>query len=518
MGLLTVAALTFGVLLVRYLYQVLALHKVRVNSTTGKLVPPELPDLIPILGPLTGLSYLLDPLAFVQANHARFGDIFSCTVLGKTLTFVRGQPLIQAYASASESELSLLEAYKVILGKLVGPDVFQKIGREIYSALSASRVEKILPVLTSMSVKEVDRAFSQAERGVIDIAEFINVTVVKIAVTVLCSEDTSRNFSDQLAKDLNLLQSDHSTLAIIANWETATTRRRAAAKERILTTFRNVALEHLKKLKAGENCEGFVSYLIHYRFGTEKPSGNPESTSLPHPFVPREMDQEEYKSNMNGLVLLLYGMVFGAHTNTVMSTLSILLDLLQSPETLRAVLDEADSLPGLTSPGFSLKNHVQLNRACTESWRLRSAGGLWRRVRGDQFSLGEYSLKKGTLVSINQGVINQDQTLYAAETISFDPTRYGRTDGKPLDMDPLTQSPSTSAKNVESTSFGIGRHLCPGRLLAYRIVGCIVLSILRYDMTIVKAPSRWARLPIAGIDRAIGDSHLRIGQKIRGTS
>ncbi|KAJ3022037.1 hypothetical protein HKX48_007192 [Thoreauomyces humboldtii] len=514
--LLTCFAVALAALATRYVYLLLTVNQVR-RTADGALIPPMLPDIVPVLGPLAGAGYLVDPLKFVLDNHARFGDIFSATVLGKTLTFVQGQDFLQSYGSATEADLSLLEAYKVMLGKLVGHDVFQKIGKEIYAALSTSRVERNMPAVVQMSVAEVEREFAaavQQENRTIDISEFANVAVVRIAVTVLCSAETANQHGAQLAKDLNLLESDHSPLAIMTNFETALSRRRAAAKARIFQTFKDVALEHLEKLKLGLQTPeegGFISYLIHYRFGTEKPSGKPESTTLPE-FVMRDMSKEEYDETLHGLVLLLYGMVFGAHTNTVMSTVSVLLDLLQNPKTLAAVRHEASGLPDVTSTDFSLKDHVLLNEACTESWRLRSSGGLWRQVVHDGFRLGEYALHKGTLVTVNQGVVNRNASIYGGGLGDFDVSRVASSN---LEVDPLTQSPSTLSSKTQALAFGFGRHVCPGRLLAYRIVGALVVTMLRYDLEVVQAPTKWMRLPTAGIDRAMGNTHIRVGKMIR---
>ncbi|KAJ3149476.1 hypothetical protein HDU89_003840 [Geranomyces variabilis] len=533
MGSFTLVLLGVVALVARYLFLLFVGTKPRRDPQSGLLLPPVIPDIVPYLGPLAGVGYLIDPLSFAKINHARLGDIFSCTVLGKTLTFVQGPELISAYSSASESEFSLLEAYKIMLGKLVGHDVFQPIGKEVYSALSAARVARELPIISRQGVDCIDKAFQQGAE--IDIIPLINETVVKIATTVLCDAATSDAFGVQLAKDLDVLQNDHSPLAGFAPWATAVTARRAEAKTRILQTFRDVAQSHFDAMtkSGGEGADGFITYLVHHRFGAEKLTGKLDSSAVLPRFVPREMSPAEHAAQMDGLVLLLYGMVFGAHSNTVMATVSLLFDLLQRPDTLRKILAEAAAHPSVGEPGFDLRNHVELNRAGSESWRIRSSGGLWRQVRDDGFSLCGYALPKGTLVTINQGVVNRDEALYAGASASdaaaatattaarsavvppaaeaFDSERYEK-----FTLDGDTQSPSASARCAQAATFGLGRHLCPGRLLAYRIVGCLVLTMLRCDLKIVKQPKMWMRLPIAGIDRAVGEARVLVGKKRSG--
>ncbi|KAJ3159130.1 hypothetical protein HDU86_002032 [Geranomyces michiganensis] len=536
MGFITLVLLAVGALVARYIFLSFAGTKSRRDPQSGLLLPPAIPDVIPYLGPLAGIGYLIDPLAFARINHAKLGDVFSCTVLGKTLTFVQGEALIAAYSSASEAELSLLEAYKVMLGNLVGHDVFQPIGKEVYSALSAARVEKVLPIISRQAVEYIDKAFAEVGGATIDIAPVVNEAVVKIATTVLCDYATADAFGAQLAKDLHVLQNDHSPLAGWAPWATAVTARRADAKSRILQTFRDVAQSHLDAMtkNGGEGADGFITYLIHHRFGETKVTGKLDSSAALPRFVPREMEAAEHAAQMNGLVLLLYGMVFGAHSNTVMSTVSLVFDLLERPHMLSKVRAEASAHPAVGEPGFDLRNHVELNRAGTESWRIRSSGGLWRQVRGDGFALGEYMLAKGSLVTINQGVVNRNEQLYSGPVVTtaavatkevasvapaaeeFDSDRYAkiRAEETGFTVDSDTQSPGASARCAQAATFGLGRHLCPGRLLAYRIAGCLVLAMLRYELTIAKQPKMWMRLPIAGIDRAVGEARVLVGKKL----
>ncbi len=85
----------------------------------------------------------------------------------------------------------------------------------------------------------------------------------------------------------------------------------------------------------------------------------------------------------------------------------------------------------------------------------------------------------------------------------YDPDRYTR-----MQVDDL-QSPSV--KDRRFGAFGIGRHLCPGRRLAYTMVGTALAVILRdYRLAMIKRPRGWLTLITAGMARPLGGFVVRM--------
>jgi cytochrome P450 len=67
------------------------------------------------------------------------------------------------------------------------------------------------------------------------------------------------------------------------------------------------------------------------------------------------------------------------------------------------------------------------------------------------------------------------------------------------------QCPSVSAQEPRFGAFGAGRHVCPGRPLAYVILGATITALLRdHHFTLRRTPRLWFDMLTAGIARPIG--------------
>jgi sterol 14alpha-demethylase len=92
--------------------------------------------------------------------------------------------------------------------------------------------------------------------------------------------------------------------------------------------------------------------------------------------------------------------------------------------------------------------------------------------------------------------------------LAYNPDRYDPS-VFPHELD-VVQSPSISSSAGLFAGWGLGKHACPGRFLAYRMVGNLVLAILGgWEMELVGDAPRWEPLGSAGIDRAQGPVMVR---------
>jgi cytochrome P450 len=108
----------------------------------------------------------------------------------------------------------------------------------------------------------------------------------------------------------------------------------------------------------------------------------------------------------------------------------------------------------------------------------------------------DYALPENRLVGTSMGLVNEDAHFYE-QPEAYHPDRYRnvRTDD--------FQSPSV--KDRRFGAFGLGRHLCPGRGLAYVMVGTAIALLLRdYRVRLVRRPRRWFGLMTAGLARPVG--------------
>lgn len=141
-----------------------------------------------------------------------------------------------------------------------------------------------------------------------------------------------------------------------------------------------------------------------------------------------------------------------------------------------------------------------------ESMRLRGNGGVWRKTLRE-VELGGYLLPTGSLVGTAMGLFNHAPELYPHPE-RYDPERY-----LTMKTDDF-QSPSVSARECQFGVFGAGRHLCPGRGLAYLLVGSALTLMLReFRFALVKKPWLWFELLTAGIPRPVGPLRVQVAAR-----
>jgi sterol 14alpha-demethylase len=148
-----------------------------------------------------------------------------------------------------------------------------------------------------------------------------------------------------------------------------------------------------------------------------------------------------------------------------------LLDLLEHPTVLAGVLEEQQQVlrPDRPLDLSVLVELPSLMRVINESLRRFGNGGLWRLTR-KPVEISGRTIPENSLVGTSMGLVNEDAEFYEAPE-DYNPERY-----RTLRTDDF-QSPSV--KDRRFGAFGLGRHLCPGRGLAYVMVGTAIATLLR---------------------------------------
>jgi cytochrome P450 len=301
--------------------------------------------------------------------------------------------------------------------------------------------------------------------------------VMHMACRFVCGDmDPAR--CDELAELFHLLESDFSIAGMFLPMETRSMKRRKAARDRILAIF-----EDEVRRAATE--------------GTSDPDGYMEAV-LRQSVRDRSAPTSD-EIRLAGLAVM--GAVFGAHTNTAITYAASLADLLEHPQVLAPIEAEIAGVLGDAPLDLAaLCRMPLLLRAMNESMRLHGNGGLWRMTMRD-VEIAGHTVKKGSLVGTSMGLVNLDETHYRDAT-RYDPDRYTT-----MVVDDLQSPPP---KERRFGVFGIGRHLCPGRRLAYTMVGTALVVLLReYSLDVVSKPRGWFTLLTAGMARPLGKFVVR---------
>lgn len=435
-------------------------------------LPPHMPSLLPVIG--SSLALMRGPTQFQRAGHAKFGPVFSATVLGLELTFVDHGALLGRVLAASSEEYNLVAAYRQMLARLLGEELFLDAPPEAMRGLGTQTLRRQTPALCRFLEDMISARVPVADAQV-DLLGLCNTLALHASCWYVCGAAVPEATRDELAGLFHVLESDYSVFGSLTPIETPSVRRRVAARTRVLEIFR---AEVRRRLAApGDNSDYLQSLLDVYA----PQHGGPAT-----------------EAQIEKAALGVMGLVFGAHTNTAVALAAVLLDLHERPALLAAVREEQARVLGDRPLDLEALTRLPvLFRAINETLRLRSNGGVWRKLLKPT-ELGGYTLPAGTLVGSMMGLINSDEQIYA-RPCEYAPERYAS-----MQTDSF-QCPSVGAHDPQFGAFGAGRHVCPGRALAYVILGAGVTLLLRSRrFSVTHKPRMWFDLMTAGLARPIG--------------
>lgn len=436
---------------------------------------PRLRGRVPFVGAATAL--LVDAVEFQRTGHAALGEVFSTSMFGLPLTFVGGAEPLARFAAASDEELDLIGAYRRLLGRLLGEDLFVELGPEMQRALSGTAVRRLSGPLADLATDLLRARIGVG--GDIDVLTVANSLVMHMACRYVCGDFLDAARCEELAGLFHLLESDFSVVGMFLPIETRSMRRRKAARDRILEIFEG----EVRRAAAGGAAEpdGYMQAVLDHSLPADRAAATP--------------------AQIRTASLAIMGAVFGAHTNTAITLAASLCDLLDHPQVLAQVERESSDVLATAKLDLAAVCRMpMLLRAINESMRLHGNGGLWRVTRRD-VDIGGRTVPAGSLVGTSMGLVNLDGEFYG-DPSRYDPDRYTR-----MKVDDLQSPP---VKDRHFGVFGVGRHLCPGRRLAYTMVGTALTVLLRdYRLEPRKRPRGWLTLMTAGMARPLGGFVVR---------
>ncbi|WP_437573116.1 cytochrome P450 [Sorangium sp. So ce887] len=448
---------------------------VRAESRSKEAGPPRLGSLLPGIG--TAIALVTDPTEVQRAGHEALGDVFTISLLGLPLTFVGGTDAAERFVDAGE-ELNLVDAYRRLAGRILGEDLFVEIKPEVLRALSGASVRRQSGPLADFTARFLRARLTGGE---VDALALANDLVLHMACRFVCGDTISEPLCDDLARQFHIFESELNLTGFFLPIETPAAKRRKQARERILSIFtdavRRVAAE------GGADPEGYLHAVIKSALGDEPTAATPEQ--------------------LRTAALAVMGAVMGAHTNTAMSLAVSLSELLEHPRVLAAVLEEQSRVlhPGQALDLGALCRMPALLRSINESLRLHGNGGLWRLSRSP-VELGGHVIPAGSLIGMSMGFVNGDPSVYR------DPARYQPDRYCDMKTDAFQSPP---VKERQFGSFGLGRHLCPGRALAYTMVGVALTVLLRdFRIEVLRRPRAWFDLLMGGMARPVGQLRIRV--------
>ncbi len=404
--------------------------------------PPHLAGGLPLVGHAMG--FLRDLTGLLQQARRECGDVAKIKVFGKDIVLVTGPAGQEEVFRAPDEVLSPKAAYKLmvpIFGKGVAYDCDDDRMNEQLSMLLPALQNKRMRTYGEVISKEVEQSTEAwGESGVIDIYQYMQTLTSFTSSHCLLGHEFRNEMNEEFARIYHALERSIVPLAYFnAQLPLPTFRKRDKARARLGEMVSEIVN---RRRKSGKVYEDFMQTLMDATYKDGSKLTDHEITGM-----------------------LVAAMFAGHHTSSVTASWS-LLELLQHPDWMKAVLTELDKVYGDGRPiDFdSLRELEKTEWVVKEALRLHPPLFILVRVAMQDTTVLGYRIPKGTWVALSPLVAHQIEPVFQ-EPARFCPHRYGPPRFE--DRQPFAY-----------IAFGGGRHKCMGNAFALLQIKSILAHLL----------------------------------------
>ncbi|KDQ16090.1 hypothetical protein BOTBODRAFT_186783 [Botryobasidium botryosum FD-172 SS1] len=450
-------------------------------------MPPQAPHILPWFGNI--YSMLTDPVSWPARMHDKLGDVFTTTALGYSVTYLRGQPNITAFAKGSTRGLDSVAAYKRVVEPVAGQELFLSNLGEVQEALDIRRLDNIQPALfqfTRTHIRQTlrDRVPSSGWSDTIALQSFMNASIFRMVCFCLLSPEVAISDGDYISERMLAMDLKEDFASFLIPWETEADRARVKGRSEVVACVARHALDRITRLlgeDVDESPDDFMGYIIY-------------TTWTPKQL--RSASKADLEGFARKVALRTYVLFFAGFLPTVGRGAWAFQDLLtKNPAFFERIRSDNDRLiedARLCGPDAAprVEEHDFLYACITESIRMHPVGA-WLRWAEKPFLLpGNGSappmlIPRG-FVAVTTEAIGLNPTVYS-EPNDYNPARYfsapfvARDDEASekefIRLDHVRSPPMTTDRTLQP-SFGVGARQCPGRLFAYRMIATFMSALL----------------------------------------
>lgn len=398
-----------------------------------------------------------NPVAFLEENRRRFGDIFRFGLCGRDVYALLSPAGHQAFFRASDDQLSAREAYRFTV-PIFGPGVAYAVSPEMMDEqlrlLHPALRDDAMQAYAGWMAQEVEQfADRLGAEGEIDLLPAMNELTIAIAGRCLIGPEFGSRNAAEFATLYRELEGGINLIAFFApGFPSPANLRRNRARRRVLMMMSAVIAE---RRRTGTEANDFLGVLI----GARDANGAALSDEL-----------------ITGL--LLTALFAGQHTSAVMATwLGIL--LAQYPEEATELRREAEAAIGHAAPGLAaLKRLRRLEWCLKEAERLYPPIVMLMRMVQRPFTVDGHTLPPGSMALVSPAVGHRLPGVFA-DPQRFDPERFA----PPREEDRATP--------FSLIGFGGGKHRCLGLAFAHQQIKIIwTLLLRRFDFELAGSAPR----------------------------
>ncbi|KAH9808974.1 cytochrome P450 monooxygenase [Melampsora americana] len=423
------------------------LNWIRPSSSSSRKSPP-LVLTWPWIGSL--FAYTRDPVGFIRRNHARYGHVFTTTILGYRCSFIQSAAHVHRFATSSRTILDVTSAYKLIASGVIGEEAFigptRTLTRLVFAPDRLDALDcRFWTLAEEMIINRLDcDSEPHSEWTTLSPTGWVDDVVFALDLAALMGP-VAPELLPQVASFSGQGSAPHSSS-------------RSCRGHLKLAARRVGSNDCLPDPELPEE-------LLRSELEAECGTASDEVLCAYHTGIATPAMMEIIERKVNYIAIFIYGYVWAGQTNSAAATIGALYDILEycqrtGKDLVGEIRSELEECGGLGA--VSYKDVSCLTRCVNETLRLR-ATGAWVRLAEKPFELKDGLTCPPGFVVASPTPISCDPLIYTEPEV-WDPTRYLRrpfASGQ-IQLNSRTWLPSPS----KFPAWGIGHAHCPGQHLA----------------------------------------------------
>eukprot|EP00808_Paulinella_micropora_P006726 g71188.t1 len=388
------------------------------------------------------------PLGLVRAGSEELGDIFTCHMFHKRITFLVGPDAQSVLFNAKDDVVEQQAVYKFtvpVFGHGVVYDAPLKVMNQQLRFLKHGLAANAMRQHGLKIIKETEAFFADwKEEGVIPFQETFNNLIIRTASRCLLGNEVREQIHDKVADLFEELNNGMTPISFFFPYlPIAAHKRRDHARVELCKLFETTINARRQNPVTGQDFD-LCSMLMESTYSDGKKLSNQEISGL-----------------------LLAALFAGQHTSTITSTWTGL--LIWSNKKYLPRLEEEQKKAFAESGGkltFEAISQMHLLENCAmEALRMFPPLILLMRKVNKPLQYGKYIIPEEDVIISSPSVSHRLKSVYTNPD-TFDPDRYDQGEG--------------DAKKMEYIAFGGGRHACLGQKFGLLQVKSIWSYLIRH--------------------------------------
>eukprot|EP01102_Stenamoeba_stenopodia_P007771 TRINITY_DN2188_c0_g1_i2.p1 TRINITY_DN2188_c0_g1~~TRINITY_DN2188_c0_g1_i2.p1 ORF type:complete len:503 (+),score=85.20 TRINITY_DN2188_c0_g1_i2:62-1570(+) len=419
-----------------------------------------------------GLKFVRRPKSWLDEMQQKHGDNFVVSMFGFKMFFTFSPTGLKDLYRAAEQDASFQEATRTLLQFKLPEELLAE--RSIKGMFASIFRRSLMEKYASVTLKSVNEHLDKLpDEGEFELFREVKEVYYRIGFRCWCGEDavTTKNVMNQLIASFEELDPEKGFVSPIRLLQTILTQK---SKER--RAFREIA-RVLKTL--------WLSREKDVRYQEEN-----DTLSCLHQAYAHLPQEEKYREVATDVFILQ----MASNANLYAGLTWTIINLLQHPSYLHKVIREYESVssPGLfdakETSGVSVLNAIDqlefLEQCINESLRIAQQSITLRKVLSPEGVLVDgFRVPKDYYVVTLLSVLNTSDTIVKPvvneknETVlptDFYPERYARGSGEDSKL-PYLLKPGME---YSISTFGHGRHACPGNSFAMLVIKIVVIRFI----------------------------------------